>query len=520
MSKVSWKGPLILAIILFVVSSAVYWLEFSYRPEKEEAEEKEKKPFVLDDRSIKSIRIQSGAGKNGSSFLFECQDVDKDLCKPGDNSRWKVIEPRKLSADDSNVNSLVSTLNNLTASERIDLKDESEEKKKDLLKQYGLSESKRTGSDAHRIEITFADGKTLTGYFGDKHPISGGRFTATAKGSDLNKNRVFVSPTHIETTFERNLTYWRDKKLFSVSTNQIKGFHLDGTKSDLQATKEDGKWILDPAGKEKDLPGDIENVDSLLTSATYLTAKDIPFEDKTSSGARTALRKAKKVLSLELRLVKEKTGPVHLSLYKEGDGTSAKVFATVSNLDPVYLLDSAAITQLDKSVKDLRLNKLITSMDRFSTQKIEIESAATNSEGTYSLKQENGEWKVARGTIEAFDPGKVQELLDKLASTRIRDFVSGAEAKASKEGHLIFVLYGEDEESPTRKLQFWRSKGKLYGKDLNSGRNEAFLLEASLADALPWKKEHFKKSASPDKPDQEVQHPETEGHGHGYDHEH
>src|SRR5688500_6292052 len=147
MSEVKWGRTAILALVLFILGSIVYWHEFKHKPSKEESEAQSKKLFQLKDAQISIITLSDGSRK----FVFRCDDLASKLCKPGSNPKWDLVEPVKAKADETNVNSLVSSLDQLTSSESISLKDETAEKKKSLLQEYGLSEEKRTSGK--RIEV-------------------------------------------------------------------------------------------------------------------------------------------------------------------------------------------------------------------------------------------------------------------------------------------------------------------------------------------------------------------------------
>src|SRR4051812_16475208 len=106
MTQVSWTRQLALAVALCLLGGLAYWLEFKHRPAKEAKEEGQKKVFALKDAQIQSIELFDGA----KTYRWECKSLS-DLCKPGDNASWQVVEPLKVKADDTNVNSLVSALN-------------------------------------------------------------------------------------------------------------------------------------------------------------------------------------------------------------------------------------------------------------------------------------------------------------------------------------------------------------------------------------------------------------------------
>lgn len=502
-SQVSWGRPLALATLLVVLGSVVYWLEFNHRPKQEEKEEASKKLFSLKDTTIASIRVVDG----GKSFYFQCQDVAAKLCKPGDNSKWELAEPRKLKADDSNVNSLVSSLNNTSSADSIDLTAETPEKRQALLKDYGLSPEARAKAEAKRVEVTMPGGTTRVLYLGEMHPVGENQFALAADSGKADENHVLLVPGYFKTNLEHDLNYWRDKKLFSVGSTQFTAFRLEGTKAQISGEKKDGQWILHPKG-QTDVVGDIENIDGILTGATYLTAKSVVTEDKTDATAKKALAGAKKQLTLSMTIPSPgtpaatpsgkpaeaapagKSEEIALTLYRK-DKT---LYATLSNHDPLYELDSGSQERLDKDLKDLRAVKLITSMEKFTAKKLDFEGPALAG-GPVHLTIKDNKW-YSQPSDKEVDSDKVQALLDRLAGGRIKEFLTGSKIPPGENQGLKLTL-GDDRVEVKRQMAFWKSGKQLYARDLLSKRNEAFLLDDTVAPVLPWTQDFFKKGAAP-----------------------
>ncbi len=494
MAQVSWTKPLVLAAALLVLGSAAYWLEYSHKPEQEEKEEQAKKLFNLKGTPIKSIRLVDGE----KSFEFQCMDIESKLCKPGDNSKWELTTPLKARADDSNVNSLLSTLNNVQSTDTITLTGDSPQKREELMKQYKLDLDSR--KSAPRVEVINGEGNTTIAYLGERHPINDGIFAFVESAQD----KVLVLPSYFKTNLEKNLTYWRDKKLFSLTAPQVESFELQGSSGKITGEKKDGQWMVN--GK---LPGDIENIDSFLTAATYLTAKEFVANSKSEPAAAKALQGTRSALTLRLN-PKEKDS-VTLELKEKGK----TLYASVSNLDPLFELEFSVKDRLDKSVKDLRLVKLITSMERFNTRKMEF-SGKPLGDDPLVLEQKDSKWMLAEGN-EA-DHDRVQTLLDKLSGNRIQEFQAKIPAGESAGVRLAMM---DDKGEKKRDLLFWKAGGKLYARDLTSSRKEALVVDSAIQDALPWERGHFvKKAASPSPSPQSSDAGAGDGNDdHGHEHE-
>jgi hypothetical protein len=544
MQRVNWTKQAMLAGGLLALGSAAYWLEYKHKPEKESKEEQTKKVFDIKDKAVTEIRIHDGAGH---LFAVRCSDDASKLCKPGDNSKWELTTPLKIKADDANANALLSTLNNLSVNESIDLKEESPEKRATLLKEYGLDANARSLPGTKRVAVSTAAGTTVL-FLGSQHPIGDSIFgiieTApagqqpTGKAAEggvpgVNENKVVLVPTFFKTNFDHDLTYWRDKKVLTIGVHEIGSFQLKAPRVQASGVRKDGQWTLkSPSAGE--FTGDLENVDSILTAATFLTAKDFASDSKADAKGKAALQGARSVVTLEMQPNKSEKdanpAPVTLTLYQKGElkpppgkktGSVGKLYATVSNLDPVYELDHTSLARFDKSLKDLRLAKLITSMERFTTKKIEFSGKPVGG-SPLKLVDKDGKWSIEGGPA-SIASDRPQAVLEKLSGNRIQEFIPAASApKGEAEG--LTVKLSDEKDAVKRQLVFWKSKNDLYARDLVSQRKEVFRVDSAVAEALPWSRDFFEKKPEPAPaapaggPGAPVPPPHGHGDGHGHGH--
>lgn len=522
MTQVSWKRQLFLAIALVLAGSAVYWYQFSHRPKKETEEEQAKKAFPLKDVVIASVRLGEGA----KAFAFECLDLKTPLCKPGDNSKWQMKEPTAMRGDDANVNALLSALNNLMTSETIDLSTETPDKRAALLKEYKLDAASR-GAGAKHVEVKGNDGKNWSLVVGDVHPLGDSFFSLMGKASDgtPDETKVYLIPTYFKSNFDHDLNYWRDKKLMSLASHQIQGFDLQAPKGAVAGTRQDSQWTLKSGAEE--VPGDYENIDSFLSSATFLTAKQVVVESKTDVKAKSVLKGANQVLTLMLTASADVPAPttaatpqpsstptvggatraITLVLWekKAGGKADAKpagptLYATISSQEPLYEIDFATKAKLDKNLKDLRLVKLVTSMERFTAKRIDFEGPALGA-GPLSISTPDSKWSIIDSTTGKILPNaaavsdeKVQDLLDKLSGNRIHDFITDPKILAGAAGGLKVSL-GDEKKPNQKRLLFWKQGNSYYAQDLNSKRKEAFSIDGAIESVLPTSRTFFEKSA-------------------------
>lgn len=538
MQKVNWTKQAALAATLLVLGSVAYWLEYKHKPEKESKDEQSKKIFAVKDKAVTSFTIHDGAGH---VFAARCSDTTGKLCKAGDNSKWELISPIKLKADDANANALLSSLNNLSTGETISLKEETPEKRASLLKEYGLDATARSQSGTKRIEVTTPN-ETTTLYLGLNHPIGDSIFGVIAKGAAgvnpvVNEDKVYLVPTYFKTNFDHDLTYWRDKKLLTLSAHEIGSFDLKAPRAQVHGARKDGQWTL-AAPTAAAFIGDIENIDNLLTAATFLTAKNFASDNKGDAKGKAALKGTRPVVTLTMQPEKgdkaEVPAPITLTLYQKGGaipkpsqaGKSAaldgKIYATVSNLDPLYELEPNALDRFDKQLKDLRNSKLISSMERFTAKKLEFSGKPLGATPLV-LIDKDGNWSI-EGHPAVVANAKVQEVLEKVSGNRIQEFLNTANAPKGESDGLTLKIT-DDKGVLKRQLVLWKSgpakDEKLFARDLANKEKEIYRVDPAIIGALPWSRDHFEQKATPSPgaggPGVPVPppHGSDDGHGHG-----
>jgi hypothetical protein len=521
--QVNWNRNLALAIALCALGSLAYWLEYKHAPEKEKAEESSKKVFAMKDNQVESIALSG----NAKTFQLECQDLQSKMCKPGDNAKWKLTQPTQARADDSNANSLVSALSNLEAAETIDLKDETPEKRAALLKEYGLSPEALQGASVRKVDIKSPAAESIA-YLGATNPINDNIFAVIEKvpagqkaSGKADETKVYQFPSYVKGYFDHDLSYWRDKKVLALASSEVQSFEIKSKKNGtISAERKDGGWIIKSGNSTFD--GDNETIDNMLSAAAFLSAKSFVADSKSDPKAKAILKSNPEILSVTFHKAqgnaKEAPAPVVLTLYskqkdsKSGSKASAKasphghdhehefdqgaaadaqpVYATVSSNDPLYELQPAAPKQFQRELKDFRLSKLMTSLERFSVKKLEFAGKPIGDK-PLTLVNQDSKWLDDSSKAEVRED-KVQTLLDRLTGNRIKDFLTGSAIPAGEKDGLK-LTFGDDKNPAKHQYVFWKNGSNLYARDLVSAQKEAFLVDSTVTDALPWTRDFFKK---------------------------
>jgi hypothetical protein len=478
-----WRAPLALAVLLFVLSSAAYWFEFRKKPENERREESARKVFDIASNQVVSIRLQSPGRK---AVELRCLDLATQLCKAGVNSRWEMVEPLKLKADDSVVQSLLSSLNNLLPTDTINLRDEPAEQRPMFLRQYGLEASQRAA--ATTVTVAFENGGTRTLFLGEAHPMGQSRFGIATEGGQ-EPDTVLLLESGSGAAFEKPVNHWREKRFVPVVAANLKSVKLTAAGSRLEARRESTGWKILSGGSA--VPGDIENVDSWISTLVFLAAEDFAADSKNSPEGRKSLEGSRPLLSFELESTEEK--PFRFEVRQRVvRGSPATLLAVSDSLDPVYRLDDGAKSRLLKKPSDLQLKKLLGSLDRFNARTITLEAQSFGPQPLVLQADDSGAKWTRLDTRQDVPADKVSGLLEKLSGERIIAFPSGGQAaKLSPGKEALKIRLADSGKAVLREIELWKSGARLMARDLRSGETRLLELDSSIATGLPWDAAYF-----------------------------
>lgn len=480
----SYGKQLILAAILFSFGSGAYWLVYSKKPKEEAQKVDAKKVFVLTDQKVKTFEISGmpSLPKNSAAptaapaplaVVLSCLSLGEGLCKSEDNSKWELLAPLKTKAEDTTISSLLKNLANLASSDVIDLSTESPEKRQSLLKDYGLSAEQRADPKTQKIRFTLEDGRVLTAYFGVRHPIAEDVF-AVLETTSVDENRVFMVPEWQLSVFNQRTSYFRDKRLLSLTDKEVNQFKIIQSQKitgKIEASKDEQtqKWTLASGGRK--VAGDQDTIEGFLAGTVFLNAKDYIAEKKDSPGGKKALAGLKSIFDLEL---KTKTASKRLRVFKG----AKSLYGTIDDQDPIFELDSFAFDKLDKNFDEFRVSKLIGVTDRYAVNHLFIEYQGANPFKQEVLKEAGGLWKIA-GTESA--RGRVEGMLDRLTSKIVKGFTGPAPG-----GEVLKITFGKTPKEPLHQIQFWKKGSQLFARDLTSADREIVELMGDFSMQLPW----------------------------------
>lgn len=491
---------LFLAVILCVLGGLAYWFEYSKKPKDLERAADEKKILALKTNSISKLEIRGpstkpeNSGKLPLSVALECASLAEKLCRTEDTSKWEMIEPLRTKADDATVNSLLKNIGNFSASEIVNLKTETQEKRATLLRDYGLDSAARANPLTRRIAITIASGAKMTAYFGVKHPISDGVFSVVEKNDKVDEETVYVVPDWQIAVFDQKTSYFRDKRLFGMNEKEISGFTLTTAKKIMgklegNRTPDEKGWILKSAGSE--VEGDLDTIEGILSGVSYLAAKDFVAERKDSPEAKRALAGAKVTYDLTL---KTKSRPKHLRLYekKSPKQTVATVYAAVADQDPLFEIDVYAAEKIEKTFDEMRVGKLISLTERYGITAIDVVREGATPFRQRLVKETGGRWTLdGKETAR----GKVEAILDRLSTKSVIKYYGPVKAEDALK--LIFLKSVDGKDETVSEIEFWVREKRLYSKNTRAPKKEIVELATDLIPELPWEADSLIEKGAP-----------------------
>ncbi len=472
MKQPNWRAPLILSTALFVLGSFAYWLQYSHKPKKEKEDTQVKKPLALpsEDTQIAQFRFK------GAAQIIEgkCNSLAQKTCKISTLGDWAITYPASYKGDAESIKDALNNAASMVASETIDIGEETPEKRKQLLDEYGLSDEKRTKLGTEFIELTLEDGKKLTAWFGEQHPVGDKTFVGSSVNGTLNEKTVFLIANFYKSVFEKGLSHFRDKTILTFDRKDVNEINATTSHGKFSAKQIDGKWVIN----EK--PGDHDRIETVLASISQLKAKDFPAEN--------TLKGAKSILKYQF---KTKAAEYSLELLEKTTGSDkAKVshyYVRASGVNEPFEVEPQIRSSIDKSIVELRQTVLVSQAEKVTSTSLKLEGKAFGNGLDFHF---DGKAWAAKDPNQKIDVSHISKLIDALTSSRAQEILASAPAKTES----VTLSLGDDKNPTKTHLLFFKSKekDKVYVQDLNQKSNEAFLIDNITRNAFPFTPDSWK----------------------------
>jgi Domain of unknown function (DUF4340) len=436
------KGLRSLAVLLGV-AVALAWFAYreSQRPAGDDGPKKEK-VFTVESEKIDEISIKAEAGDQTR------------LQKAGDKG-WQIVAPAAADPDPAEVSGLTSNLSNLEIQRIVD------ENPPDL-KEYGLVQP--------RIEVSFkSGGQQQTLLIGLKTP----------PGTDLYAKRaadkkVFLIPSHLESTFNKGTFDLRDKTALKVQRDKLDVLEVTaGDRTTRFAKPSGGEWQITAPTPVR---ADYSAIESLVGRVASLQMKAIVDE---TDPKKLGLDKPAATVRLG-------SGSSQASLAIGGKAAEGTVYATDLSRPAVFTIESALLDELKKDPSEFRQKDLFDARS-FNANRLEIVRAGqTHTFEKTKTKNKEGQdeekWRQASPQSRELDQASFDPLISAITTARATSFVDAAAAAKALAAPELTVAIKFDEGKKEERVTFAKSGTDAFAA--RGGEQGAAKIDASTIDAI------------------------------------
>lgn len=356
---------------------------------------------------------------------LEIVSRDETIALESAESRWKVTRPVTLSADGETVSGFLEKLGGAKVKEFVAEAPPS-------LEPYGLDKPWKvtlaTGKDKERASRTLLLGKVEAGK---------GVYAMRAGESS-----VLLVPDEVWTALPKNVAAVRDKTVVQVDRDKVSRLEVESVQGPVTLVRENDKWrIVAPQA----LPADQVEAGALLVKVQNLRAQGFLGEDATAIPKFLGKPEVKVTVT-------DAEGPKTLLLAPspEKRGGQAMAYAAVAGRGPVVLVDGKVLSDVAKSVNDLRDHTLVSALEPRDVKRMQVAAA-----GQTVVLERTGEteWRVAEPAKGAAKSAKVDDLLYTLRGLKWKDLVAPGGEEPAK--------YGLDK--PGLEVRLFRADGTEIG---------------------------------------------------------
>ncbi len=328
--------------------------------------------------------------KHIQSFTLKPKDAPPITCRR-DSGTWVIVEPQKLSGDQSTISAFLNSLAGATVDEVVDPHPAT-------LKDFGLdppTETLELSTDAKPSQFTIL--------LGDDTPTGNGVY-AQISGNP----RVITLASYLKTSLGKTLFDLRDKRAVTLDADQIQKIEVVSGEKDKNFTlvkNPEGVWDL---ALPPSVRADGYSVSTLVNQLRGLSMASVVAEDKRNSG-----RYGFESPTLTLKL----TSPSGSQTLVLGKKDGEKYDAMNSALEPVFTLNSDVLTQIQKKPEDLR-DQNVFSFVTFDATRLDVETP----QGHWTFEKQKNKWKKTAPATKDVAADKVDALLDDLHNLRADSF--------------------------------------------------------------------------------------------------
>lgn len=275
---------------------------------------------------------------------------------------------------------------------------------------------------------------------------------------------------------DRELAASRKGRVFSAEAADVTALELKRPDDTVTATRDGDAWRLTSPVSAR---GNRGTVDETLT--TILTAKiDREIDPAPASLAEFGLDKPSAQVTLTLKDGQR----VGIDLGAKSP-TGVWVYAREHDKSAVFVLSDSVLRDATRPVADFR-DRTILAFDRAGVTGVDIVSDGE----TIAVEAADGRWRITRPVALPADTTEMNDLLEKLATAQVKEFVAEAPPSRARYGLdrplRLSVHTGKDKDRATRTLLVGRvdaDKKGVYA--MREGESSVLLLPEEVGKLVP-----------------------------------
>lgn len=387
------KTSLVLAILFICLGTLAIFDPFKIKEHRQEKQEHEAAIFWLKEKKLSHLEITVGTTK----INFNCNTAGG--CPLNSQGNWSLVEPKEF-ADNNNVGTLLSALDNLSAVDRLSFKSEPPK-----LADFGLDKP------ALQFRFTVQDDPTEYWlHFGAKTAVGANVYAQSSNGG----NDVLMVASYFTDGLNKELVHWRNKRFFpDLKTEAIESIAWDAGSDSFKFEQRDGIWEMQQPLK---VHAHSQLLNGLAGSIAYLSATKIAAELKDGVEAKKLIAKP------DLRLhfvVGKKAEDIEFFLKKEKAGN--KLYARSSAEPWLAEVEAGLLDRFHKKVDDFRNKQLLATEDRNRIASVLFEFPRDKKSASFK-RTEHNEWVQNGGDPIKLSTPRLDRVLDRLSSGEIQRF--------------------------------------------------------------------------------------------------
>ncbi|MGH7323661.1 MAG: DUF4340 domain-containing protein [Candidatus Rokuibacteriota bacterium] len=387
--------------------------------------------FVVADGILRDVTRPAADFRNKTILAFDRASVtgveivtrDETLAVEAGENRWRLTRPRPLPADTDAVRDFLDKLGSGRIKEFVAETPRS-------LEPYGLERPVRvsvhTGKDGDR-----ATKSLLIGHVDDKKK----GVYAMRPGEPS----VFLLPEDVWTALPRTTAALRDKTIVEFDRDKVTRLDIESPRGQVTLVREQDRWkITQPEG----VPADPVEAGAVLMKLRNLRAQAFLADEAAAVPRYLGRPEVRATLTQEGR----EPLTVLLAPSPEKRGAQATAYAAVAGQGPVVLVEANALTEIGRSLTQLRDRTLVGGLDTKDVKRVQVKRGE---QAVLLERRSDSEWRFLEGGQGAARGAKVEDVLWALRGLKWKEIVAPAGEALPK--------YGLD--APTAEIVLFRADG-------------------------------------------------------------